>query len=241
MNLGDKILKIRKDNKMSQERLAEILNVTRQTVSNWENGNNYPDIETLITISDKFNVSLDILLKGDKEMLKDINKKTKNNKILKKIIIVLCVVIVILIVGTIIYKGYSYRSQINFMEYMENEMESAITNKCNLDGKNLKIMALSRNVCDDNKTKKFLETPYCIFDFSNSVCKNKTFLEIPHCISDFSNKPSGYNIIDNKTKERETELMAKMNINLDAYNHTYDLLKDMEDYIISIGGTCDNR
>lgn len=233
MNLGDKILKIRKDNKMSQERLAEILNVTRQTVSNWENGNNYPDIETLITISDKFNVSLDILLKGDKEMLKDINKKTKNNKILKKIIIVLCVVIVILIVGTIIYKGYSYRSQINFMEYMEKEMESAITSKCSLDGKRLKIMVFTHNVCDDIET---IKTPFCLN--SKSPC---SFLEVPHCVSDFSDKPSSYSIIDNNTKEQEKELMDKMNINLDDYDNTYDLLEYLEDYIISMGGTCDNR
>ena len=35
--------------------------------------------------------------------------------------------------------------------------------------------------------------------------------------------------------------MEKMNINLDDYENTYDLLKSMEDYIISMGGTCDNR
>ena len=78
MNLGNKILKLRKDNKMSQEDFAEALNVTRQTVSNWENLKNYPDIETLILISDKFNISLDILLKGDREMIKSIDKKIKD-------------------------------------------------------------------------------------------------------------------------------------------------------------------
>lgn len=70
MNLGNKIQKIRKDNKISQEAFAEVLNVTRQTVSNWENQKNYPDIETLILISDKYNISLDVLLKGDNQMIK---------------------------------------------------------------------------------------------------------------------------------------------------------------------------
>ena len=234
MNLGNKILKIRKENKMSQEQFAEVLNVTRQTVSNWENGNNYPDIETLIKISDKFNVSLDILLKGDKEMIKDINKKTKNNKILKRVIIALSVVIVILIAGTIVYKEYSYRFQINFAE---SNSESAITDKCNLDGKRLKIMALSNDVC--NNDKKFLETPFCISN--KPLCNKRKFLEVPRCTSDFDSKPSNYNIVDNNTKEQEKELMEKMNINLDDYENTYDLLKSMEDYIISMGGTCDNR
>ena len=129
MNLGNKILKIRKDNKMSQEQFSEILNVTRQTVSNWENGKNYPDIETLIMISDKFNVSLDILLKGDKEMIKDINKKIKNNKILKIIIIVLIIVIIGLIVG---FKVHDYWKIYNSFQ---EEPESRLTNKCNLNGK----------------------------------------------------------------------------------------------------------
>ncbi len=236
MNLGNKILKIRKDNKMSQEQFAEILNVTRQTVSNWENGNNYPDIETLVMISDKFNVSLDILLKGDREMIKDINKKIKNNKVLKRLIIVLCVIIVILLAGYIAYKKYNYHSQINLMEFMEKEMESAITSNCSLDGKRLKIMVFTNKVCDDSETKKFLETPYCLN--SKSSC---AFLEVPHCVSDFSNKPSSYRIIDDSTKQEEKELMDKMNINLDDYDNAYNLLEDIEDYIISIGGVCDNR
>ena len=221
MNLGDKILKIRKDNKMSQEQLAEVLNVTRQTVSNWENGNNYPDIETLINISDKFKVSLDILLKGDKEIIKDINKKTKNNKILKKVIIILSILVVILIMGLIVYREYIYRSGANFVKYVESKEDGAITSKCNLDGKRLKIMALVHKVCDENDTKEFRK--------------------ISHCISDFSNKPSNYNILDNNTKKQQKDLMDKMNINVDDYDNAYDLLKAMEDYIISIGGTCDNR
>lgn len=105
MNLGKKILKIRKDNKMSQDELAEILNVTRQTISNWENSKNYPDIQTLIEISDKFNISLDILLKGDKKMVNKIDKQVKNNKTFK-IIIILLISILIIISGFIITTNY---------------------------------------------------------------------------------------------------------------------------------------
>lgn len=95
MNLGNKILKLRKDNKMSQEDFAEALNVTRQTVSNWENLKNYPDIETLILISDKFNISLDILLKGDREMIKSIDKKIKDYSKWKKSLLAILIVIII--------------------------------------------------------------------------------------------------------------------------------------------------
>ena len=101
MSLGKQILKLRKENKMSQEDFSEIFNVTRQTVSSWENEKSYPDIETLVKISDKFNISLDILIKGDNKMIQDVTKKMKNHKLFKIIIFVL--IIVLLSSGLIFY------------------------------------------------------------------------------------------------------------------------------------------
>ena len=94
MNIGEKILKIRKDNKMSQDDLAEALNVTRQTVSNWENSKNYPDIETLALISKKFNISLDELLKNDTKMIKTIDKKVRRNKLLLSGLIIIFIIFI---------------------------------------------------------------------------------------------------------------------------------------------------
>ncbi|MDO4198373.1 MAG: DUF3955 domain-containing protein [Erysipelotrichaceae bacterium] len=68
MNFKDTIKKIREDNKMSQEDFADVLGVTRQAVSNWENERNLPDIEMIISISEKFTVSLDELILGEKRM-----------------------------------------------------------------------------------------------------------------------------------------------------------------------------
>jgi len=97
MNLGKRILEIRKENKLSQEEFSEIFNVTRQTVSSWENSKSYPDIETIIKISDKFDISLDILLKENKDMIVDIDKKVKNSSKLKYIIFTLIVLIILII------------------------------------------------------------------------------------------------------------------------------------------------
>ena len=72
MEVGKNIIKIRKDNNLTQDDLANKYFVTRQTISNWENGKTYPDLETLVKISNDFNVSLDILLKEDNKMIKDI-------------------------------------------------------------------------------------------------------------------------------------------------------------------------
>ena len=65
MELGKNIIKIRKQNNLTQDDFAEKYFVTRQTISNWENSKSYPDLETLIKISDDFNISLDILLKEE--------------------------------------------------------------------------------------------------------------------------------------------------------------------------------
>ena len=77
MQLGQMIVQIRKEQGLTQETFAKKFGVTRQTVSNWENEKSYPDLYTLVKISDEFNVSLDILLKGDSGMVKNIDKKIK--------------------------------------------------------------------------------------------------------------------------------------------------------------------
>ena len=97
MELGRRIAEIRKEHDLTQEGLAEICSVTRQTISNWENGKSYPDLETLVLISDTFGVSLDALLKGDRKMVSEITKEQKHgrSKILKAAIALAAVVIVV--------------------------------------------------------------------------------------------------------------------------------------------------
>lgn len=71
MEIGNQIRKYRTALKLSQDDLAEKVYVTRQTISNWENSRNYPDIRSLVFLSNVFGVSLDILVKGDLEQMKD--------------------------------------------------------------------------------------------------------------------------------------------------------------------------
>ena len=69
MSLGDKILELRKKNGLSQEELGEEINVTRQTISNWELGETQPNPEQLKLLSKVLKVSIDELLDND---IKDI-------------------------------------------------------------------------------------------------------------------------------------------------------------------------
>ena len=59
MKLGQTIVEIRKEHGLTQEDLAKEFHVTRQTVSNWENEKSYPDLCTLVKISDTYHISLD--------------------------------------------------------------------------------------------------------------------------------------------------------------------------------------
>lgn len=83
MNLQNQIKQYRKNLSLSQEDLADKVFVTRQTISNWENGKNYPDINSLVLLSTVFNISMDELVKGDLDKMKVVIDKTLIDKIQK--------------------------------------------------------------------------------------------------------------------------------------------------------------
>ena len=72
MELGNKIKELRKAQNINQNELAEKLFVSRQTISNWENDKSYPDIQSVLLLSEIFDVSVDTLLKGDVEKMERI-------------------------------------------------------------------------------------------------------------------------------------------------------------------------
>lgn len=106
MDLGKKIIEMRKNKNLSQEQLAEILNVSRQTISNWENGRFYPDIDALVKISKYFNISLDDLLASDSNILKHLKVSTdivrSNKNILYAIILNIFLIILFVITGILL-------------------------------------------------------------------------------------------------------------------------------------------
>ena len=95
MSLGENILKLRKQNALSQEQLGEQIDVTRQTISNWELGETSPNPEQLKQLSKVFNISIDELL--DNEAKEVLMKKVSNTEKLAGIIIKILKVIGIII------------------------------------------------------------------------------------------------------------------------------------------------
>ena len=75
MELGKQIKKHRQEVQLSQEKLADRVYVSRQTISNWENDKSYPDVNSLVLLSEIIQISLDNLIKGDIEVMKDVIQK----------------------------------------------------------------------------------------------------------------------------------------------------------------------
>ena len=97
MNISEKLKQARVASNLTQEVLAEKVGVSRQTISNWENGKSYPDIASIIILSDVYNMTLDSLLKGDSELIKHLKQSTdvtKSNRLLYASIIALVVLTV---------------------------------------------------------------------------------------------------------------------------------------------------
>lgn len=95
MEIGTKIRHARNEAKLTQEQAAEALGVSRQTVSNWENEKSYPDIISVIKMSDLYSVSLDHLLKEESavkqtymEYLEESVDAVKSKNKLSKIILI---------------------------------------------------------------------------------------------------------------------------------------------------------
>jgi len=80
MELGKQIKMHRQEAHLSQEELANRVYVSRQTISNWENDKSYPDVNSLVLLSEIFQISLDNLIKGDIEVMKSVIQKEEIGK-----------------------------------------------------------------------------------------------------------------------------------------------------------------
>lgn len=170
MYFDKKIVEIRKKNNLTQEDLAEKLNVSRQTVSNWETNKCYPDIETLVLISDKFNISLDILIKENEDLVKNIDKKVRISKMLKYSLIVLFIA---LIVGCIII--FSKNNKINDVLAKNDELKEELSNFINIPSNHMVLQFDSKKVDISNLIIE-INKKVDIYSNDSLIVKNATII-----------------------------------------------------------------
>lgn len=96
--LGEKIINERKNHKLSQEELAEMVGVTRQTISNWELNETSPDLKQAQKLADIFNISIDELIGKKNVLLEKVDKTESNSNLIIKLIKILGITL-----GTLIF------------------------------------------------------------------------------------------------------------------------------------------
>ena len=104
MELSSQMKKYRTEAGLSQDALAEKIFVSRQTISNWETGKNYPDINSLLRMSEVFGVSVDALLKGDVEEIKEMINKDDQREFDRLGRIFTCLTILMIITPVLLAK-----------------------------------------------------------------------------------------------------------------------------------------
>lgn len=130
MEIGAQIKMHRQAQNMTQEMLANELHVGRTTVSNWEIGRNYPDLQLIVSISNVLSISLDTLLGKESEIVKEITRDTNIRKSQSRKIKILSVLLVLVIlVGLFgLYKVLEYQDisspeQITSVQAYEDHLE----------------------------------------------------------------------------------------------------------------------
>ncbi|UQW81385.1 helix-turn-helix domain-containing protein [Staphylococcus edaphicus] len=135
MKFHSKLKEERKKLNLSQDELAQKLNISRQSISKWEREKGYPNIETLIELSEIFNITVDELLKGD-DFLKD--KIIKDSKKLKHPILfnfgeLLGLLGLILLITTFLLKAISLIANHEILPFLQRIFTSYNCNNININ------------------------------------------------------------------------------------------------------------
>lgn len=235
MNLGKKIVKIRKDNQLTQDDFAEKYHVTRQTVSSWENSKSYPDLETLVKISDDFKISLDVLLKEDKEMIKGITKSQRDSKLYKRIVIVLGIIIGVIVFAICaycaMYFGEKYKLEHQFKETIK-EYDFAKDNDgyYTLDYREFisyKVPNQDEPVRSAYNFQFFAKPLYCKINFSDDNYLEITWIDYNYYDAELVNKETNeivlsVGLLGKDNVKQKSKIMEKVDIDEELLSDAID-------------------
>ncbi|MEG2464383.1 MAG: helix-turn-helix transcriptional regulator [Malacoplasma sp.] len=143
MKIGVKLKEARLKKELTQENVANILNVSRTTISSWEVGRSYPDLESIVSLSDLYDISLDSLLREDYDMVKKLSQDSKIVNKFNKFIVYLPIISVIIILCSVLYANWGQKTYEDLTEQMDKDM---------------KALSLKYDMTELDKYKKELES-----------------------------------------------------------------------------------
>ncbi|WP_455684357.1 helix-turn-helix domain-containing protein [Thomasclavelia sp.] len=112
MKIGKQLKEARIRSGLTQEKVSEKISVSRQTISNWENEKSYPDIISVIELSNLYSISLDDLLKGDQKMIEHLEESSNvvksNKKLIGAIFINIMLITIVIILSMFISNNQIY-------------------------------------------------------------------------------------------------------------------------------------
>ena len=211
VKIGKFILNLRKKNNLTQAEFADILNVTSQAVSKWENGRGIPDIEMLKKISEEFNVDIKDILDGEERIRKS-NKKNKYYIII--IVIFLCLGLFF------IYKYLKGNNEYKFSPLTTTSSDFSITGAAaySKDKRSIYISNIKYKNDESSDDKYF--TIECVLYEENNNIEEK--------ISQ-SGDINNYNENNSYTL---SELLQNINFNVEDYSSSCKDLADHQLYLI---------
>ncbi len=122
--IGKRIRESRKEKNLTQQELSEQVNVSRSAVANWEVGRNYPDLDSIVHLSDILGISLDYLLREDIVMIKKVSGEQRKNVIRKRMLTIIVPVLVVFmcITGYLLYQDVGVVHQ-----FFSPQLSTAVT------------------------------------------------------------------------------------------------------------------
>ena len=218
--IGNFIKSIRLEKKLTQKELADILGVTYQAVSKWENGKNIPDLSIIKKICDEFNINIDELLNGVKK-----GQKQKHKKIGINTIIALSIVIVLF--GIYIVNNINSRS-FEFKTISSQCRDFIITGSAAYNRAKTSIYISNIEFCGKNDSEIYNSIECTLYEKSNdtktkvSSCDRKKNITLKDYLKDLDIQVNNYSTTCKKFTSNTLSLEIKA-INKDNKTITYNI------------------
>lgn len=133
MTIGERLKIARKNQGLTQQEVADVLHVSRTTISSWEVGRTYPSLELIVDLSNLYDLSLDILLKEDMEMVKQVSQEIRKKGLYKKIVIVIASCLGLFLILNSIWLIRSYSQYQYLKKNWELVEDSYVYSEQNID------------------------------------------------------------------------------------------------------------